>query len=374
VIPDTIRSASTRVARIGLAAADHLDAQREALSLVRQIIPFDVGTFATVDPATVLWTSCVLHGIEPNPSREALMFDNEYRQDDLLKVSELARKPEPAGRLSRFDAQTLSTSPRYQVIRGYGAVDELRCAMVDKGKCWGSFEIYRAGDTGPFTEEDERNAAMLSKPLARLIRIALLKQAAAVPASIDEPPGVVVLDARGEVEAMSPSCRPWLDDISANESVPATIRSLAIRAASENQGTLSIAVPRRSGGWLRVHAIPLRAESKETVSIIIEPARPAVIPDTVASVYGFTPRECDVITWMARGLSSKEIASHLGISTFTVNDHIKAVFQKTGVQSRQQLVAALFFDHCLPLREIDAVPGPYGWFLDDDRLERNVPA
>ena len=94
-----------------------------------------------------------------------------------------------------------------------------------------------------------------------------------------------------------------------------------------------------------------------------------MLPKTVAQVYGFTPRESEVITLMARGLSAKEIGGQLGVSPFTVNDHAKAVFQKAGVQGRQQLIAALFFDDCLPLRERGAMPGPYGWFLDSDPLD-----
>jgi DNA-binding CsgD family transcriptional regulator len=358
-----VRTAIERLARIGMTAPDHLAAQEQALLVIRKVVAFDVGSFATVDPATVLWTSCALHGIDPDPRRESFMFDNEYRQDDVLKVTTLVQSPEPAARLSAVDPEARERSPRYQVIRGHGAVDELRSVLVDAGNCWGSFEIYRSEQSGLFTDEDVRNAALLSGALARLVRLSLLRQAADMPEAVDDPPGMLVVDRNGDVQAMTPTSERWLDALGTGSGVPPVIRALVMRLTGDGDDAISMVTPRASGGWLRIHAAPLDAEG-QSVSVVLEPVKTATLPETVATAYGFTPRECEVITWMARGLSAKEIGGRLGISTFTVNDHAKAIFQKAGVQSRQQLIAALFFDHCLPLRERNAIPGPYGWFLD----------
>jgi DNA-binding CsgD family transcriptional regulator len=364
-----VQAAIARLARIGMTAPDHLTAQAEALVLIREVVPYDVGSFATIDPATVLWTSCVLNGIEPDPRREMFMFDNEYRHDDLLKISTLAQSPQPAARLSAVDPETLERSARYQVFSGLGAVDELRCALVDSGNCWGSFELGRGVGLGEFTDDDVRNAALLSGPLARLVRLSLLRQAASLPEAVDDPPGMLVVDRNGEIGAKSPASERWLQELNTGSGVPPVIRALVMRLTGDNEDAISMVAPRASGGWLRLHAAPLDPGA-QSVSVVLEPVKTATLPETVATAYGFTPRECEVITWMARGLSAKEIGGRLGISTFTVNDHAKAIFQKAGVQSRQQLIAALFFDHCLPLRERDAIPGPYGWFLDAGHFEQ----
>jgi len=78
-----------------------------------------------------------------------------------------------------------------------------------------------------------------------------------------------------------------------------------------------------------------------------------------------TPREREVTAFAAQGRSTKQIASALGISPFTVQDHLKAVFAKVGVQSRAELVAALYVRHYEPRRTAGSTPGPYGWYLDD---------
>jgi DNA-binding CsgD family transcriptional regulator len=58
--------------------------------------------------------------------------------------------------------------------------------------------------------------------------------------------------------------------------------------------------------------------------------------------YGLTNREGDVAQRLLTGLPRKVIAAELRISLHTVNDHTKAIFDKTGVSSAGQLRAHLF--------------------------------
>ncbi len=50
-----------------------------------------------------------------------------------------------------------------------------------------------------------------------------------------------------------------------------------------------------------------------------------------------TPRQQAVARRAARGMSDSEIAHELGITRHTVNDHLKQVYKKLGVNSRTQL-------------------------------------
>jgi DNA-binding NarL/FixJ family response regulator len=52
-----------------------------------------------------------------------------------------------------------------------------------------------------------------------------------------------------------------------------------------------------------------------------------------------SPREMEVLSLAARGLTNKEIAYRLGISDRTVQFHMNSIFNKTGTNSRTEAVA-----------------------------------
>ncbi len=58
--------------------------------------------------------------------------------------------------------------------------------------------------------------------------------------------------------------------------------------------------------------------------------------DTPAETERLTPRETEVLTYLSKGFTIKEIAALMGIKWFTVNDHIKSIYKKLNVSSRAE--------------------------------------
>ena len=52
-----------------------------------------------------------------------------------------------------------------------------------------------------------------------------------------------------------------------------------------------------------------------------------------------TPRETEVLGWLAKGKTNRDIAEILGLSPRTVNKHLEHVFEKLGVETRAAAAA-----------------------------------
>ena len=57
---------------------------------------------------------------------------------------------------------------------------------------------------------------------------------------------------------------------------------------------------------------------------------------------GLTPREAEILRLVRSGLSNKEIAGRLVVSTGTVRTHLENIFEKLGVHSRTAAIASVF--------------------------------
>src|SRR5690606_38548631 len=66
-----------------------------------------------------------------------------------------------------------------------------------------------------------------------------------------------------------------------------------------------------------------------------------LVPDTVEESFGngragrLSPRECEVLEWIAAGKTNAEIAIILGLSVHTVKRHVEHVLEKLGVENRR---------------------------------------
>jgi DNA-binding NarL/FixJ family response regulator len=81
--------------------------------------------------------------------------------------------------------------------------------------------------------------------------------------------------------------------------------------------------------------------------LIDEPSAVELAP-LIVSAYGLTPQQSRVVELVCRGSSTANISSELAISPHTVQDHMKAIFEKMGASNRRELVASLLAGHYLP--------------------------
>jgi DNA-binding CsgD family transcriptional regulator len=180
---------------------------------------------------------------------------------------------------------------------------------------------------------------------------------------------VIIVDAHDRIVQSSPSATEYLSHLAAAPQTgdPLTmVQALVSRARRVAHGESDVLPRIRSrtwdGTWLVLHAAPLGGSDDRTgdVVVTIEPARPQELIELVASAFGLTQREREVVTILLRGADTKEIAAEMHVSPYTVQDHLKSIFEKADVTSRRELVARIYFNQ-YALRMNSGI-GTSGWF------------
>ena len=101
------------------------------------------------------------------------------------------------------------------------------------------------------------------------------------------------------------------------------------------QPPLSPAIARRLLTHFRGHGGDSQAPDSGFAPPAFSTSRPVPIEKT-PDHERLTPRESEVLIYLSKGFTIKEIASLMGIKWFTVNDHIKSIYKKLTVSSRAE--------------------------------------
>lgn len=331
-------------------------------------VAFDSSCWLSLDPATLLPTSHFTR--EVGTDHMMALAANEYLQEDANKFAVLARAPLPVALLSRATRGQLTRSPRYINVlapHGYAEGDELRAVFLHGESVWGCVALHRRN--GLFEDHDVKVMADLAGLIAEGIRRAILTTALAATWQRD-PPGLIVLGKDRSVESMTATAQRLLaemiDSTSASARVPLIVMTVADNARRADAGTTddvaTARVPTRTGRWLQLHAFLLDGAQEGRVGVMLHPAAQPDIAHLIVEAYGLSKRERDVTRLVMRGLSTREIADALHVTPYTVQDHLKAIFDKTSVRSRRELVAQMFFRHYAPRIEAKSPIGSDGCF------------
>lgn len=337
----------------------------ELSARVRTVIDNDAGCWHTLDPSTRLLTSdapkeLIEHGVftaGEAPVAGELIVRSEYMVDDVNTFAGLAARRVPVGILDHATRGAPASSARYRdVLLPADIPHELRGAFVIRGRVWGAVHLARRASSGPFQQRDADALAALTGAIARGIRASLRFDAARRMTGADAP-GMVVLGPRDEVELITPPAREALASLHSadvdytDETIPTSVLALAsfVRSAHDGgQGGGNVVTVPGGDGWVTLHASLPGSREDGRVAIVLERASGSRSATVRLEAFGATAREREVATLLARGLSRAEIAEALVVSPHTVEDHVRNLYEKVGVASRQELVARVFLDEYLP--------------------------
>ncbi|HEX9039086.1 MAG TPA: LuxR C-terminal-related transcriptional regulator [Ktedonobacterales bacterium] len=338
------------------AGLDSWRLRRQVFDRLQRVIPGPIYWCSTTDPETLLITGAVMQGVEP--AAVPGFITNELRGEDANHFTELAKRKLPVATLYAATRGDPRRSPRFhELLEPTGQGDEMRAALRAGTSVWGVMCLHRELRDPPFSPAEVAFFAQIAPHLGAGLRVATLLEAldgdGVTATPVSESPGVLTLADDLSVVAMTPAAEWWLSEIGdwpRGGSLPQAIYVVAARLQSLErlEQTPGEMMPRarvhtRSGAWLALHASRLTgASSAGQIAVILEPARPAEVASLILLAYALTKREAQVAQLVLKGHATEEIAAALTISELTVQQHLKAIFDKVGVRSRRDLVAQLF--------------------------------
>jgi DNA-binding CsgD family transcriptional regulator len=352
--------ARSRIERAADTATDIPGLFRGVAEAVSTATPMDGWCGHTLDPATSMPTGGDAHnGYRVDLVRRLLEI--EYVEGDVNAFNELLHLGTPSRSLHDATEETPESSARYRdVITPSGFEQELRAVFRHQGRPWGALVLMREPDQPAFTSADNALLAHVSTALAEAMKRVLLRGHVAS-GGVPEHAGLIVLDGTRSVETATPEAERWLNDLSDHAGpVPLPVQALAAAAADQNGVAVRSRARGTSGAWATLTAWSL----DDKVAISVESAAPHDLTALALAAYSLSAREREVVELVLLGYSTSQIGRQLHLSPYTVQDHLKVVFDKTGVRSRRELAADLFFKHYLPRIERGSELTADGWFKD----------
>ncbi len=305
----------------------------------------------TLDPASLLVTSHYQTTFLELPPD---WLAHEYFEEDAHKVADVARSERGVSTIHDATGGDPSRSLGWQqYVQPYGGDQELYVALRTRGEAWGLLSLYREPGQPEFDADEITFLRQVSPLIAEGTKRSLLLGEASDPEG-PEAPGLVILRDDWSVESMTAGVAHWLDELpggewTARERLPPAVLAVAgraMRTAEHPQLAGEVAVARvltRAGRWVVLHGASLTGATRQRVAVIIESAHPDRISPLLMAAYGLTEREQEVTRFVLQGDSTAEIAERLFVAPQTVQQHLKSVFDKTGVRSRRELVGKIFF-------------------------------
>jgi DNA-binding CsgD family transcriptional regulator len=341
-----------KIERVCRANIDGETLRYEVIRFLRHAIPFDAWCWALVDPDTLIPFEGFAEG--PFQARDQIhIFQLDYQGKEAASIFLLSQGREYLSSLSRRTGGDFSQSRLWEeVYRPNGLGDEMRMALTIDDTCWGTLLLYRARSARWFSNEEAALMRRLARPLATRLRQTLVSPSR-ISLRPSTGPGVVILDPDLLPVTMTPLAQHWLAQVCPGwlqdqRLLPTTVSALVARLEAREQTPLPdrwaprVRVRSLTGDWFVLQVERLTtAPAPGTIALTIQPALPSQMLPLFLQIFALTRRERELTSFVLQGLSTTEIAAELHISSYTVQEHLKAIFTKVGVGSRRELVARL---------------------------------
>jgi DNA-binding CsgD family transcriptional regulator len=121
------------------------------------------------------------------------------------------------------------------------------------------------------------------------------------------------------------SLRLWLEQAQAG------------KGGSKEGGTKAAAAPIPDHPELKLYYMGSAGTNEFLLRLAKE--QTGLLPSAFSSEFGLTSREGEVLSWLSKGKTNRDIAQILGLSPRTVDKHLEQIYAKLGVENRTAAAA-----------------------------------
>ena len=331
------------MASICQGAVETRDLRRAVLDVLRTRISFDAHVWLLTDPQTSVGWSPLAE--VPCPTELPELIRLRYLTDGRRWTSLTPGVPVA---LSTDDVPRGPGDLQWRdFLGGYGVRDVATIVFADRQGCWGFLDLWRG--SGDFRTDELAPLALALGPVTAGLRRCLRSGFEGLAGSAEAlDPAVLLLSPDLEVRRQTPAVESQLRSLLPTPEdrapVPASAYNVAAQLLAAEAGVdghrASARVALLPGRWLTFRASRLAPVSAEAdIAVTIEPTGALDRLSLYSRVNDLTDREAEVLRCLAHGADTRTVATSLHLSEFTVQDHLKAIFTKTGVRSRRALLA-----------------------------------
>jgi DNA-binding CsgD family transcriptional regulator len=211
-----------------------------------------------------------------------------------------------------------------------------------------AFQTYRRQPERQFRPGDIVFLDQMSMIIGRALAASLAREQAQAQAVTESPDasGILMIEHSGAIRYATPAGERWLQALGYDaHGLPTAIWSAMAELRSGRNRTSSVIMVPTAQSMVRIEATP--AGEENVTAFVIARQLPPALPEVPLS-WQLTSQERQVVQQLATGKSNREIAAAMFIGEHTVEWHLRKVYDKLGVRSRQEVTTALFRQVFLP--------------------------
>ena len=322
----------------------------QVLDEIRRVVDFDAHVWLLTDPITAVGSAPLADVPCLSEIPEAIRL--KYLTG-VNRWTKLHADGASVGILRQATAGDPSQSLMWRgILNRYGISDVASVVFADRFGMWGFLDLWREDSKPAYQDGDAAFLASVSGTITTALRScqAQTLTAPAVPPGRELGPVVFLLDDSLRVLSETPASQEWLRMLlppDADRSpVPASVYNVAGQLQAIEQGVdghpATARVHLSNGFWVTLRAARLNRSEQAQLAVIavtIEETSPVDRLEVFGRAYGLSARETELMSLLATGSDTRDLASRMFLSENTIQDHLKSIFAKTSSRNRRTLLS-----------------------------------